>query len=90
MVLSVMFIMWSKSTFNFISRLFKGNKMKKEIKPNIKGSRPAPQPAMSPFEDDTPIVPSEIYTNKQHEKAMKAPVEKIDAEILANLQRAGL
>ena len=90
MVLSVMFIMWSKSTFNFISRLFKGNKMKKEIKPNIKGSRPAPQPAMSPFEDGTPIVQSKVYANKQHEKAMKAPVKKIDAEILANLQKAGL
>lgn len=90
MVLTVMVIMWSKSTLNFISRLFKGNKMKKEIKPNIKGSRPAPMPSISPFEDGTPIVQSKVYANKQLEKAMKAPVKKIDAEILANLQKAGL
>ena len=79
MVLAVMFIMWSKSIFNFISNIFKGTNMK----------RHAPTPAMSPFEDDTPIIPSEVYTNKQHEKAMKTPIDT-DEDFLTKLQKAGL
>ena len=79
MILVVMVIMWGKSTFNVISRIFKGLNMK----------RPAPKPAMSPFEDDTPIIPSEVYANKQHEKAMKAPVE-VEEDLLTKLQKAGL
>jgi hypothetical protein len=76
MVLAVMFIMWSKSIFNFISNIFKGTNMK----------RHAPQPAMSPFEDGTPIIPSEVYTNKQKEKKS---IDK-DEDFLTKLQKAGL
>jgi len=80
MVLAVMFIMWGKFIFNFIRKLFKGTNMK----------RYAPKPAMSPFEDGTPIVRDKGYTDSQAERAKKTSVKKIDAKILANIQKAGL
>ena len=81
MVLAVMITMGSKSTFNFISRIFKGLNMK----------RHAPKPAMSPFEDGTPISQDKGYADSQAERAKKdAKPIVINAKVLDKLQKAGL